>query len=101
MGSEIGVGFSVVGCCRDDSTVSQYVYVPAISRAPLQLHLIFGSLRLHARLEHNVTPATSVARVEFRAREIDAVETACDEHLAVGQQRSGVLNASAREAADG
>ncbi len=45
------------GACRDDSTISQYVYVPAISRAPFQLHLMFGSLRLQARLEHNVTPA--------------------------------------------
>ena len=66
-GSEIVIGLSVVGGCRDNSTISQYVHVPAISRAPLQLHLMFGSLRLHARLKHNVTPA----RVN-RGQDIDA-----------------------------
>ena len=57
MGSEIALGSSAVGYCRDNSTISQYVHVPAISRAPFQLHLMFVSLRLQARLEHNV-PAT-------------------------------------------
>ena len=64
MGSEIVRGLSVVGVCRDDSTISQYVHGPAISRAPFQLHLMFVSLRLHARLEHNVTPAAASLLIE-------------------------------------
>ena len=77
MGSEFALGLSVVGCCRDDSTISQYVHVPAISRAPFQLHLMFGSLRLHARLEHNGVRATlegevSVKDTILRARRVGA-----------------------------
>src|SRR4029434_8913180 len=94
MGSEIAGGFSVVEGCRDNSTISQDVHVPAIGRAPLQLHLILGSRRLHACLEHNVTPAAPVAYVEFRTREnADAANAACDEHLAVGQQRRRLIRA--------
>ena len=39
--------------------------------------------------------------VEFRAREIETVRTACDEHLAVRQQRRRVTNACGGEAAGG
>ena len=67
MGSEIALGFSVVRYCRDNLTISQYVHVPAISRAPLQVDLMLGSVRLHAEVEHNVTPA----RVN-RGQDIDA-----------------------------
>src|SRR5262245_51826221 len=101
MGSETAIGLSVVGCCRDDSTISQYVHVSAISRAPLQLHLMFGSLRLHARLEHNV-PAAPVAYVEFRTRKRQAVVgTSCSEHFAAGQQCRRVKIACGGEAAAG
>ena len=38
---------------------------------------------------------------QFRARERAAVVTACDEHLAVGQQRRRVIKACGAEAAGG
>ena len=67
MGSEIALGLSVVGCCRDNSTISQYVHVPAISRAPFQLHLMLVSLRLHARLSTmSPPPALTAARISTR-----------------------------------
>ena len=44
----------VVGGYRDYSTISQYIYVPAIGRAPSQLRLMFGYLRLQARFEREL-----------------------------------------------
>ena len=59
---------------------------------------MFVSLRLHARLKHNLTP---VACVEFGACENATVITSCDEHLAVGQQRRRVRTACRDEAPGG
>src|SRR5213595_2932350 len=40
LGSEVVNSLSVVGCSPDDNTISQYVHLAAISRGPLQLHLM-------------------------------------------------------------
>ena len=44
-------------------------------------------------------PCAAHRIIKFCARKIAAVMTACDEHLAVGQQRRGVTIARAGEAA--
>ena len=62
--SEIVVGSSVVGCRRDDITISQYVYGAAIKRAPFQLYFMAGSLGLHTRLERNGRPASASLPIE-------------------------------------
>src|SRR6266404_1889220 len=63
-GSEIVVGSSVVGCRRDDITISQYVYGVAIKRTPFQLHPMAGSLGLRTRLERNGSPAPASLPIE-------------------------------------
>src|SRR5262245_55176516 len=56
---ELVLGLSVVGGCLDDSTISQHVYVAAISRAPFHFHKMVGSLGRRLSLEHNLTPAAA------------------------------------------
>src|SRR4029453_4434084 len=88
MGSEIALGSSAVGYCRDNSTISQYVHVPAISRAPLQLHLMFVSLRLQARLEHDVS---ATAGRQFEIGDARAPVKAARGVVVLGRKPEGLV----------
>ena len=64
LGSEVVVGSAVIGCSRDDNTISQYVHLAAISWAPLQFHPVVGSLGPHTRLERNRKPTAASFLIE-------------------------------------